>query len=81
MMLATEGFAVSGVGLAAGVTLGALISVILIHVVNRQSFHWGMELTVPWFTLAAFVLVVLALSTLIAVASGRSRWGCRPYAR
>ncbi len=75
MMLATEGFVVSGVGLAAGVTLGALISLVLIHVVNRQSFHWGMELAIPWLTLAAFVLVMLALSTLIAVTSGRLAMG------
>ena len=47
----------------------------LIHVVNRQSFHWGMELAFPWGPLAAFVLVVLALSTLIAIASGRQAMG------
>jgi putative ABC transport system permease protein len=74
-MLAAEGLAVSGIGLAAGMTLGVLISLILIHVVNRQSFHWGMELAIPWLTLAAFVLVVLVLSTLIAVASGRQAMG------
>ena len=74
-MLAAEGFAVSGIGLAAGVTLGVLISLVLIHVVNRQSFHWGMELAMPWVTLTALVLVVLALSTLIAVASGRYAMG------
>jgi putative ABC transport system permease protein len=74
-MLAAEGIAVSGIGLAAGVSLGALISLVLIHVVNRQSFHWGMELAVPWGTLSAFVLAVLVLSTLIAVASGRYAMG------
>ncbi len=42
-MLATEGLAVSSIGLAVGVALGVLMSVILIHVVNRQSFHWGMD--------------------------------------
>jgi len=70
-MLATEGLIVSGIGLAAGLVLGFLISLILIHVVNRQSFHWGMELSLPWGGLAAFSAIVLALSTLTALASGR----------
>ena len=74
-MLAAEGLAVSGIGLVVGIALGTLISLILIHVVNRQSFHWGMELAFPWAPLAAFALVVLALSTLIAIASGRQAMG------
>ena len=74
-MLATEGAAVSGVGLAVGVALGLLISLVLIHVVNRQAFHWGMELAVPWLSLAGFTLAVLLLATLTAVASGRAAMG------
>ncbi len=70
-MLATEGFVVSAIGLAVGLTLGFAISLILIHVVNRQSFHWGMDLSLPWHALAAFAVVLLALSTLTALASGR----------
>jgi putative ABC transport system permease protein len=54
-----------------GLVLGTLISIVLIHVVNRQSFHWGMELSMPWRTLAIAALVVLALSTFTAWASGR----------
>ncbi len=53
-MLATEGFVVSAIGLAVGLALGFAISLILIHVVNRQSFHWGMELSLPWPALAGF---------------------------
>ncbi len=70
-MLASEGLVVSGIGLAVGLVLGSAISLILIHVVNRQSFHWGMSVSVPWKTLFAAALVVLALSTLTAWASGR----------
>jgi putative ABC transport system permease protein len=70
-MLATEGLTVSGIGLAVGLALGFVISLILIHVVNRQSFHWGMELTLPWGALAGFVAVMLALSVVTALASGR----------
>jgi len=74
-MLATEGLAVSGIGLAVGLALGFAISLVLIHVVNRQSFHWGMELSLPWRALAGFGLVLLALSTLTALASGRQAMG------
>ncbi|MGB5082446.1 MAG: FtsX-like permease family protein [Burkholderiales bacterium] len=70
-MLASEGLLVSGLGLWVGLALGWLISLVLIHVVNRQSFHWGMDLHMPWQLLAVFAAVMLALSTFTAVASGR----------
>jgi putative ABC transport system permease protein len=71
-MLATEGFVTSGLGVAAGLALGFGISFILIYVVNRQSFHWGMEISVPSVELAMFAGAVIALATLTAVASGRN---------
>jgi putative ABC transport system permease protein len=70
-MLAAEGVTITGIGLLAGFGLGWLISLVLIQVVNRQSFHWSMELSVPWTWLAGAALAVLALSTLTALASGR----------
>jgi len=70
-MLAAEGLLVSGLGLSVGLALGWLISLVLIHVVNRQSFHWGMDLYTPWPLLAVFAAAMLALATLTAVASGR----------
>ncbi len=74
-MLATEGAVASGIGLAVGLALGFVISLILIRVVNRQSFHWGMELSLPWGALAVFAVAVLVLSTLTALASGRQAMG------
>ncbi len=70
-MLAAQGLLVSAVGLAVGLTLGWVISLVLIHVVNRHSFHWGMELHLPWQLLAEFVAVMLVLATFTAIASGR----------
>jgi putative ABC transport system permease protein len=70
-MLAVEGALVSALGLATGMALGWLISMVLIHVVNRQSFHWSMELHLPWVTLAEFALVMLGLAVLTALVSGR----------
>jgi putative ABC transport system permease protein len=74
-MLATEGVTVSGIGLVAGLGLGWVMSLVLILVVNRQSFHWGMELAIPWLALAGFAAALLALSTATAVASGRQAMG------
>jgi putative ABC transport system permease protein len=74
-MLVTEGLLVSGIGLVVGLGLGWLISLILIHVVNRQSFHWGMELSVPWLALGGSALLLLALSTVTALLSGRRAMG------
>ena len=57
-MLATEGTIISGIGLIAGGALGWMISLVLIRVVNRQSFHWGMDLAVPWWPLIGGVVPV-----------------------
>ncbi|MCU0868444.1 MAG: FtsX-like permease family protein [Burkholderiales bacterium] len=74
-VLAFEGAAVGGVGLAVGGALGFAMSLILIHVVNRQSFHWGMTVDVPWGALATFAAALLGLATLTALASGRQALG------
>jgi putative ABC transport system permease protein len=74
-MLAAEGALVSALGLALGLALGWVISLVLIHVVNRQSFHWSMELHLPWGLLAALAGALLVFATLTALASGRRALG------
>ena len=74
-MLALEGSMLAAVGVVAGLVQGFAVSLILIHVVNRQSFHWGMSLRVPWLSLTLLALVLLALATLVAVASARRATG------
>ena len=74
-MLATEGLAISGIGLVTGLLLGFAMSFILIHVVNRQSFHWGMALHVPWTSLVVLGVVLLALAMATTVASARQAMG------
>ena len=74
-MLGAEGLLSSGLGLGVGLVLGWLISLILIHVVNRQSFHWSMDLHMPWAGLLVFALVLLAMATLTAALSGRQAMG------
>jgi putative ABC transport system permease protein len=74
-MLSTEGAAVSGIGLLVGLALGGVISLILIHVVNRQSFHWSMDLAVPWVALAVFSCALLALALVTTLVAAREALG------
>lgn len=69
--LAIEGAGLGALGVLAGLLTGALVSLILVYVVNRQSFHWSMDLFVPIVTLTALSLALIASSALIAVFSGR----------
>jgi putative ABC transport system permease protein len=46
-VVAGEGAAWTGVGQPSGVLLGLAVSVVLVHVVNPQSFHWTMEMRMP----------------------------------
>jgi putative ABC transport system permease protein len=77
-MLAAEGGLLALVGSAAGLAAGAAISLVLVYVVNRQSFHWSMELHPPYLLLALFIVVLVALAVLTAVASGREAMGMGP---
>jgi len=77
-MLVTEGGLLATLGAAAGIALGGIISLILIHVVNRQSFHWSMDLHPPYAVLAVLAAVLLALSTITAFLSGREATGMGP---
>ena len=71
MMLGCEGIVVSVLGVGFGLALGWLISLILVHVINRQSFHWSMDLHIPWLALAALASVLVAAASVTAVWSGR----------
>ncbi len=71
-MLATEGLLVSSLGLLVGLVLGGLMSLILVFVVNRQSFHWSMDMHVPWASLALLSIGLLALATATTLASARA---------
>ncbi|MEK8089485.1 ABC transporter permease [Thermithiobacillus plumbiphilus] len=70
-MLALEATLMSATGIAIGWLLGWGISLILIHVVNRQSFHWSMGLHVPWGPLAGLSLLLLLAAVATALFSAR----------
>ena len=51
-------------GALLGLLLGLAVSVVLVKVVNPQSFHWTMDLAVPWGRLALLCAAVLVAGTL-----------------
>ncbi|MEX8520712.1 MAG: FtsX-like permease family protein [Leptothrix sp. (in: b-proteobacteria)] len=71
-LVGAEGLLWSAVGALLGVALGLAISVILVHVVNPQSFHWTMELSLPLGRLALLAGSVLLAGTLTALLAGRA---------
>jgi putative ABC transport system permease protein len=77
-MLAQEGALAAGVGVLAGLLVGGGIGLILIRVVNRQSFHWSMDVHVPWLSLGVFGLSLIVLAALAAVLAGRQAMGTSP---
>jgi putative ABC transport system permease protein len=77
-MLLAEGGLLALVGSAAGLAAGTAISLVLVYVINRQSFHWSMELHPPYLLLLGFIVVLTALAVLTAVVSGREAMGIGP---
>ena len=78
VMLAFEGGLLAAFGAAAGMAVGWVIGLILIHVVNRQSFNWGMELHPPYALLSVLTVVLVSLAVLTAWLSGREAMGIGP---
>jgi putative ABC transport system permease protein len=74
-MLAAEGLLVSALAALYGLVLGGAISLVLVHVVNRQSFHWSIDLAVPVWQLVAFATVLLLSATVTNVISARAALG------
>jgi putative ABC transport system permease protein len=71
-VVAGEGAAWTLIGCAAGLALGLGVAVVLVHVVNPQSFHWTMDLLVPWLRLLLLCGAVVAAGTLTAWLAGRA---------
>jgi putative ABC transport system permease protein len=74
-VVAGEGVAWTAIGSLAGLGLGLAVAVVLVHVVNPQSFHWTMDLLLPWTRLIALCAAVVAAGTLTAWIAGRAAAG------
>jgi putative ABC transport system permease protein len=72
LLVAGEGALWCGLGALLGLVLGLVISVVLVDVVNPQSFHWTMDLALPVGRLAALVGAVLLAGAAAATLAGRA---------
>ncbi len=77
-MLAAEGGLLAALGALAGLVTGTAISLVLVFVVNRQSFNWGMEMHFPVLLLFSLAVVLVLLSVATAVLSGREAMSIGP---
>jgi putative ABC transport system permease protein len=71
-ILASEGFLMSVFGVLYGLTLGVVLSLVLVYVINRQSFNWSIDLAIPVWQLAVLSVTLIAAAAITAVWSGRA---------
>lgn len=69
-LLAMEGAMTAAVAVIVGILAGAAIALVLIEVVNRQSFHWSMDIHVPGAALFVFSIALIGLAAIAARLSG-----------
>ena len=74
-VVSIEGAVWTAAGALLGLLLGLAVSVVLVKVVNPQSFHWTMDLLLPLGRLTALCAAVIAAGTLTAWLSARSAAG------
>jgi putative ABC transport system permease protein len=71
-LVAAEGALWTAAGAIVGLALGLAVSVVLVHVVNPQSFNWTMTLLVPPGRLALLAAAVVVAGTVTAWWAGRA---------
>jgi putative ABC transport system permease protein len=71
-MLADEGILTSVFGVVYGLGLGMTLSLVLVYVINRQSFNWSIDLRVPVWQLACLSAVLVGAAAVTAIWSGRA---------
>jgi putative ABC transport system permease protein len=71
-MLADEGILTSAFGVVYGLGLGGALSLVLVYVINRQSFNWSIDLAVPVWQLVLLSVVLIGAAAVTAIWSGRA---------
>ena len=71
-VVAGEAAAWVAAGVVLGLLLGLAISMVLVYVVNPQSFHWTMDLVLPWSRLGALAAAVLGAGIATAALCARN---------
>lgn len=75
LMLAGEGLLMGAVGMLYGLALGCGLSLVLVYVINRQSFNWSIDLAMPWWPLTVLCASLLIAATIANLLSARAALG------
>ncbi len=70
VLLTAEGGLLTALGIMLGFVLGWSISLILVFIVNPQSFHWTMQLYMPWGWLCLMAGAMLIAASMTALITG-----------
>ena len=70
-LLASEALLVTLLAAALGLGAGLSVAWILVAIINPQSFHWTMDLRVPWGLVAALAGALLAAAAATSTLAGR----------
>jgi putative ABC transport system permease protein len=71
-IVASEGLLTSTCGVLYGLLLGIVLSLVLVYVVNRQSFNWSIDLVIPVWQLGLLSLFLIVAAAVTAFVSGRA---------
>ena len=71
-MLACEGILTSAFGVLYGLGLGVALSLVLVYVINRQSFNWSIDFAMPAWQLAFLSMALIGAAAITAIWSGRA---------
>lgn len=74
-VVTAEGAVWTAAGALLGLALGVAVSGVLVKVVNPQSFHWTMDLLLPWGRLGVLCAAVIAAGTVTAALAARHAAG------
>lgn len=77
-VLALEGTLATLNAILVGLLAGLVIALVLIRVINPQSFHWSMQLIVPFGLIAGLIAALLVCATGTAAIAGRRAIGSSP---
>ncbi|MGH6611433.1 MAG: ABC transporter permease, partial [Burkholderiaceae bacterium] len=70
-MLALEGAMLTALAIVVGLVTGLAIALVLIHVINPQSFNWTMDFNAPQGLIAMLMAALMAAAVVTAVLAGR----------
>ena len=77
-VLALEGTLATLNAILVGLLAGLVIALVLIRVINPQSFHWSMQLILPFGLIAGLIAALLVCATGTAAIAGRRAIGSSP---